>query len=189
MENNYYNAYFKVDMDTVVNNYNIVKKHIGSKTDIIPVIKGNCYGFGLVPMAKLFAERCGAKLIANSAMYEAVELRQAGLTCDILIVGGIPQHLLHGAIEYDLQIPLFEEVTARHINELAAAAGKKIKVHIKINTGMNRLGVKPGKDLENLLNLVKSLDSIEVVGAYTQAFLCSTCIAAIPLQLHGTKKQ
>lgn len=173
MENNDYNAYFKVDMDTVVNNYNIVKKHIGSKTDIIPVIKGNCYGFGLVPMAKLFAERCGAKLIANSAMYEAVELRQAGLTCDILIVGGIPQHLLHGAIEYDLQIPLFEEVTARHINELAAAAGKKIKVHIKINTGMNRLGVKPGKDLENLLNLVKSLDSIEVVGAYTH-FATST---------------
>ena len=173
MENNYYNSYFKVDMDTVVNNYKIVKKHIGPDTDIIPVVKGNCYGFGLVPMAKLFVERCGAKLIANSAMHESVELRHAGLTCEILIVGGIPQHLLHGAIEYDLQIPLFEEVTARRINELAHDAGKKIKVHIKINTGMNRLGVKPGQNLENLLNLVKSFDNIEVVGAYTH-FVSST---------------
>ena len=173
MENNYYNSYFKVDMDTVVNNYKIVKKHIGPDTDIIPVVKGNCYGFGLVPMAKLFVERCGAKLIANSAMHESVELRHAGLSCEILIVGGIPQHLLHGAIEYDLQIPLFEEVTARRLNALSGEARKKTKVHIKINTGMNRLGVKPGQNLENLLNLVKSFDNIEVVGAYTH-FVSST---------------
>ncbi|MCI9475064.1 MAG: alanine racemase [Emergencia sp.] len=173
MENNYYNSYFKVDMDTVVNNYKIVKKHIGPDTDIIPVVKGNCYGFGLVPMAKLFVERCGAKLIANSAMHESVELRHAGLSCEILIVGGIPQHLLHGAVEYDLQIPLFEEVTARRLNALSGEARKKTKVHIKINTGMNRLGVKPGQNLENLLNLVKSFDNIEVVGAYTH-FVSST---------------
>ena len=164
---------FRHLLTTVVNNYKIVKKHIGPDTDIIPVVKGNCYGFGLVPMAKLFVERCGAKLIANSAMHESVELRHAGLSCEILIVGGIPQHLLHGAIEYDLQIPLFEEVTARRLNALSGEARKKTKVHIKINTGMNRLGVKPGQNLENLLNLVKSFDNIEVVGAYTH-FVSST---------------
>ncbi len=173
MKNDYFNAYFQVDMPVVINNYNKVKAHIGANTDIIPVIKGNCYGFGLIPMAKLFAQDCGAKLIADAAMYEAVTLRQAGLTCDILVVGGIPQHLLHGAVEYDLQIPLFEAVTARHIDRLAAAAGKKIRVHIKLNTGMNRLGVKAGKQLENLLDLVKSLGHIEVVGAYTH-FATST---------------
>ncbi len=173
MKNNFYNLYMKIDTDIVAENYRKVQDYIGRDTGIIPVVKGNCYGFGLAPMAKLFEERCGAKLIADSAMHEAVELRQAGVKCDILIVGGIPQHLLHGAIEYDLQIPLFEEVTARRINSLAKEAGKKIKVHIKIETGMNRLGVKPGEKLENLLNLVKSLENIQIVGVYTH-FASST---------------
>ena len=171
--NRYYNSYFKVDMDQVVRNFEKVQAHVGTNTDIIPVIKGNCYGYGLVPMAKLFEERCHVKLLANAAMYEAVELRQAGVRCGILVMGGIPQHLLCGAVEYDLQIPLFEEVTARKVNQLAKDSGKKVKVHLKIETGMNRLGVRPGKPLYDLLTLVKSLDNLEVVGAYTH-FATST---------------
>ncbi len=88
--NQYYNSYFKVDMDQVIRNFNKVQNYIGSNTDIIPVIKGNCYGYGLVPMAKLFEERCHVTLIANAAIYEAVELRQGGVTCDILSHGRYP---------------------------------------------------------------------------------------------------
>ena len=171
--NQYYNSYFKVDMDQVVRNFNKVQEYIGSGTDIIPVIKGNCYGYGLVPMAKLFEERCHAKLLANAAMYEAVQLRHSGISSDILIMGGIPQHLLHGAVEYDLQIPLFEEVTARRVDQLAKNAGKKVQVHLKIETGMNRLGVRGGQPLNDLLDLVKSLDNLEIIGAYTH-FATST---------------
>ncbi len=171
--NNFYNSYFKVDTEKVVQNFYKVKEYIGPDTEIIPVIKGNCYGYGLVPMAKLFEERCHVSLIANAAMYEAVQLRQGGVKCDILIIGGIPQHLLHGAIEYDLQVPLFEAETAKRLNSLSAAAGKKTKVHIKLETGMNRLGVRPGEDLSRLLELVKSLENLEVVGAYTH-FATST---------------
>ena len=187
MENNYYNSYFKVDMDTVVDNYRKVQNYIGPQTEIIPVVKGNCYGFGLTPMAKLFEKRCGAKLIANSAMHEAVELRRAGIQCDILIVGGIPQHLLRGAVEYDLQIPLFEEVTARRINALAGQAGKKIKVHLKIETGMNRLGVRPGEKLNDLLILIKTLKNIQVVGAYTH-FASSTADYYDPFTLEQFRR-
>ena len=151
--NNFYNSYFKVDTEKVVQNFYKVKEYIGPDTEIIPVIKGNCYGYGLVPMAKLFEERCHVSLIANAAMYEAVQL--------------------HGAIEYDLQVPLFEAETAKRLNSLSAAAGKKTKVHIKLETGMNRLGVRPGEDLSRLLELVKSLENLEVVGAYTH-FATST---------------
>ena len=65
--NQYYNSYFKVDMDQVIRNFNKVQNYIGSNTDIIPVIKGNCYGYGLVPMAKLFEEGCQVKMLANAA--------------------------------------------------------------------------------------------------------------------------
>lgn len=171
--NRYYNSYFKVNMDQVVCNFDKVQDYIGSNTDIIPVIKGNCYGYGLVPMARLFEERCHVKLLANAAMYEAVELRRGGVQCDILVMGGIPQHLLPGAVEYDLQIALFDKTTACNVNQLAKNAGKKVKVHLKIETGMNRLGVRPGKPLHDLLSLVKSLDYLEIVGAYTH-FATST---------------
>lgn len=185
--NPYYNSYFKVDMDQVVRNYRKVSDYIGPGTDIIPVIKGNCYGYGLVPMAKLFEERCHARLLANAAMYEAVELRQNGVKCDIMIMGGIPQHLLSGAIKYDLQIPLFEETTARNIAALAKEAGKKVKVHLKIETGMNRLGVRPGEPLNDLLSLVKSLDNLEIVGAYTH-FATSTADYYDPFALEQFEK-
>ena len=54
MNNNFYNLYMKIDTDTVVDNYRKVQNWIGADTGIIPVVKGNCYGFGLVPMAKIF---------------------------------------------------------------------------------------------------------------------------------------
>lgn len=171
--NTYYNSYFRVDMKEVIRNFQRVKTHIGPKTEIIPVIKGNCYGYGLVPMAKLFEEHCHVKLLANAAMYEAVELRQSGVKCDILVMGGIPQHLLKGAIEYDLQIPLFDKKTAVKINELGKKAGKTVKAHLKIETGMNRLGVSAGDSLVKFLDFTKNLGNIEIVGAFTH-FATST---------------
>ena len=115
--NHYYNSYFKVNMKKVIENFSKVRQYIGPDVEVIPVVKGNCYGYGSVPMAKLYEEHLGVKLIANSAVYEAVELREAGIQCDIVIIGGIPQHLLGGVLEYNLQMPLFEETTARRIHQ------------------------------------------------------------------------
>ncbi len=171
--NHYHNSYFKVNMPTVIGNFAKVRAYVGPDVEVIPVVKGNCYGYGSVAMAKLYQDHLDVKLIANSAVYEAVELREAGITRDLLIIGGIPQHLLDGVIKYDLQMPLFDETTARRVQELASAAGKKVKVHIKVETGMNRLGVRGGEDLDALLRLVKTFDAIEIVGAYTH-FATST---------------
>ncbi|MDD6042549.1 MAG: alanine racemase [Eubacteriaceae bacterium] len=162
----YCNSYFRVDTQRVIENYRKVQEYIGPSTGIIPVVKGNCYGYGIIPMAKLYKNCCGAEIIACSAMQEAVDLRNAGLEGEIVVIGGIPQHLLDGAVEYDLQIPLFEEKTAYRIQELTSSS-EPVKVHIKIETGMNRLGIRPGEDLERLLTLIKTLDRIEVVGVYS----------------------
>ena len=123
----YCNSYFKVDTNTVVENYRKVQNYIGPDTGIIPVVKGNCYGYGIIAMAKLYKERCGAEIIACSAMQEAVDLRNEGLEGELLVIGGIPQHLLEGAVKYDLQIPLFEETTARRLQEIHEPS-KPIKV-------------------------------------------------------------
>lgn len=169
--NKYYNSYFKIDMDEVVRNYGRVQKYVdgraGRHIGIIPIVKGNCYGYGLIPMAKLYEKRCGAEVIATSALWEAVELRQSGIKTEILILGGIPRHHLEGVVKYNLQANLFEMETARILNELAAKAGKKIKVHIKIETGINRLGVRQGAELEKLITETRGLENIEIVGVFT----------------------
>ena len=165
--NQYFNSYMKIDTDTVAANFQKVQEYIGKDVGIIPVVKGNCYGYGLVPMAKLFEERCGARLIATAAVCEAVELRRAGVKCEILVIGGIPLHLLEAVVKYDLQIPIFDKRTAQVIHRLSSEAGKKVKVHIKIETGMNRLGVRGGQNLDELLHCVEKMGAIEVVGAYT----------------------
>lgn len=185
--NNYYNSYFKVNMNEVIRNFNKVRAYVGPDVEVIPVVKGNCYGYGAVAMAKLYQDHLDVKLIANAAVYEAVELREAGVNCDLVIIGGIPQHLLDGVIKYDLQMPLFDQVTARRVQELASAAGKKVKVHIKIETGMNRLGVRGGADLAALLELVDTLDAIEIVGAYTH-FATSTADFDEPFALEQYAK-
>ncbi|WP_010255822.1 alanine racemase [Treponema primitia] len=169
----YCGSYFRVDTDEVVRNFRRVQNYIGKDIGIIPVVKGNCYGYGLVPMAKLFAERCGAKLIANAAVCESVTLRKAGITNELFLIGGVPQHLLEAVVEYDLQIPLFESKTADVLNNLAGKAGKIAKVHLKIETGMNRLGVRGGKDLAALLDYMRNKKNMETVGIYTH-FATST---------------
>lgn len=171
--NQYFNSYMKIDTDTVVTNFQKVQEYIGKDVGIIPVVKGNCYGYGLVPMAKLFEERCGARLIATAAVCEAVELRRAGVKCEILVIGGIPLHLLEAVVKYDLQIPIFDKRTAQVIHRLSSEAGKKVKVHIKIETGMNRLGVRGGQNLDELLDFIEKLETIEIVGVYTH-FATST---------------
>lgn len=173
MAERYYNSYFKVDMNQVIANFGKVQNHIGPDTGIIPVVKGNCYGYGIVPMAKLYEEHCHVDLLACAAVCEAVQLRKAGIKCGILVMGGIPQHLLPAIVKYDLQMPLFDEITAHRINELAGKDGKKVKVHLKIETGMNRLGVRGGSPLEGLLKMVKNLENLEICGAYTH-FATST---------------
>lgn len=191
--NNYCNSYFKINMDEVAENYERVLAYInrgraaedseiqngvngpcsrdntGAKAPvgIIPVVKGNCYGYGLVPMAKLYEERCGAKLIAVSALWEGVELRNAGVGCDILITGGIPRHHLKAVAEYDLVPTLFDTGSAELLNGFAAENRRKMKVHLKIETGMNRLGVKPGKDLGELLDSLENMKYLSVDGVFT----------------------
>lgn len=171
--NNYYNSWFKVDTNQVVENFHKVDEYIGENTKIIPVVKGNCYGYGMIPMAKLYESRCGVELLAVAAIWEAVELRNAGLACGIFVMGGIPRQHLSAAFDYDLQIPLFDEGTAKELERIGKEKGKKINVHIKLETGMNRLGVRPGETLQTLLDLVKSMDYIEVIGAYSH-FATST---------------
>ena len=90
----HYNSYLEVDLGAIARNVERVRRHIGSKHGIIPVVKGNAYGLGTVEVARLLAERCGVQLIANAHVLESMQIRQAGVDADLMILGALPPHAI-----------------------------------------------------------------------------------------------
>jgi len=104
------------------------------------VVKANAYGHGAVPVAKKL-EELGAEYLAVACLEEAAELRGAGIAAPILILGATPQSLAAEAVDLDVTQAVFTPELARALSDAAGAAGKRMKVHLKVDTGMSRLGV------------------------------------------------
>ncbi|MDD2573911.1 MAG: alanine racemase [Bacillota bacterium] len=161
------NTYLEVDLKKIKANLMKIKDHIGKDCEAMPVLKANAAGMGLEEMGLFIAGECGVKTIAVAQVFEAVRLREAGVDCKILVMGGVPYDNVPAAVEYGIQMPVFNREFATLVDKEANKQGKKSKLHIKIETGMNRIGVKPGEDLDGLVDCLKGLDGIEITGIYT----------------------
>ncbi len=161
------NTFLEVDLKKIKNNLIKIKEHIGKSCDIMPVLKANAAGMGLKRLGLFFTEECGIKTVAVAQVYEAMQLREAGIKSDILVMGGVPYNNITAAIEKGIHMPVYNAEFATLVNEEAKKQGKKAMLHIKIETGMNRIGVKPGRRFENLLDTLEKLENIEIMGMYT----------------------
>ena len=162
-----YNSYMEIDFRIMEKNLEKVRKHLGGK-EIIPVIKCNAYGFGIGPMARFYVERQNAGILAVSQLVEAFDVRNAGLTdVDILIMGGVLGRQIPYAVECGAQIALYDTRTAERLSEAARARNKRAAVHVKIETGLERIGVRPGAPLEALLDRIEELGNIEIVCTFS----------------------
>ena len=161
------NSYLEVNLKKVGYNVDKIKAHIGQNCKLMPVLKANAAGMGLEQVGKFLTEECGIETVAVAQVYEAARLRQAGIKAAILVMGGVPYHNIPAAVEHDVQMPVYNNEFAALVNEEAKKQGKKAKLQVKIETGMNRIGVKPGKDLDMLLDFLKGLKRIEITGLYT----------------------
>lgn len=129
------------------------------------VVKSNAYGHGLVETA-LAIERFAAKLCVYS-IEEALELRDGGLTAPILILGPIPPARLDEAIDANAEIALWD--VKAFMRDVAAAAKRvqtRAKVHVKINTGLNRLGLAP-EDLPDAVETYGKVRDLEIAGVFS----------------------
>jgi alanine racemase len=129
------------------------------------VVKGNAYGHGLVETA-LAVERFAVKLCVYS-IEEALELRDGGITAPILVLGPIPPARLADAIATRAEIALWD--TGAYVRDVAAAARSeqaRAKIHVKINTGLNRLGLAPD-DLPDAVELYGSSSDLEIAGVFS----------------------
>ncbi len=162
-----YNSYLEVDLKIFKENVDKIKRHIGPDVKLMPVLKANAYAAGLVEMALFMTRECGVDCIAVAQVYEAQQMREAGVGCDILVMGGVPYGNIPMAVRLGLMTPAYNEEYLRLLDGEAAKQNKKARVHIKVETGLNRIGVIPGPDMDVMCRLLKTLANIEVVGAYT----------------------
>lgn len=129
----------EVDLNILKENFNNVKKHIGS-TKIMPVLKANAYGHGLIRAAQLYQE-LNADYLGAAVVEEGILLRRNGITKPILILGGIWGNQVPLFLEHDLTITASSIDKLNQIDETASLMKVRAKVHLKIDTGMERIGV------------------------------------------------
>jgi len=158
-------AWVEVNIDAIQHNIQEVQRLIGKNIDIIGVIKGDAYGHGAVEMARQLSN-FGVKRLAVATVDEGVELRENGVTIPVLVLGytGISQ--LAAAVEHDLSMTLHLKEMAEKISDIARHRNKIAKVHIKVNTGMNRIGILPGEAKDFFLS-VQEMAGLKIEGIFT----------------------
>ena len=129
----------EIDLDSLARNYRALKAHIGDNVKFMGIVKADAYGHGSVQVSRCL-EEAGADYLAVSSIDEAMELRKNGISMPILILGHTPRDQVEKLIENDITQAVTCEAKAINYSNEAVRLGKTLKVHIKVDTGMSRLG-------------------------------------------------
>jgi len=153
----------EVDLGALRHNARVLQERAGEAT-FMAVIKADAYGHGAVPVARVLAEE-GVARFAVATVPEGVELREAGIEAPVLVLGApLPEHL-PAYTRYGLTATVTSPFVAEAVVEAAAKVGP-LTVHLKVDTGMNRLGVEP-RDVPAVLEALRAAPGVEVEGVMT----------------------
>ena len=155
----------EIDLAALRYNYHQVTKLSDNSRKLLAIVKANAYGHGAVRISREL-EKCGVDFLGVAMCEEASELRIAGIKSSILVMGGIFQGQENDVFKHDLIPVIFNIESARRLNAHASQNGIKKKVHVKLDTGMGRVGILPG-DVEAFFSTIKSFDYLQVDGLLT----------------------
>lgn len=155
----------EIDLDAIRNNLINIKKFISPYTKICAVIKADGYGHGAVPIAENITDLVDFYAVAT--IEEALALREAGLKSDILVLGFVHPDYVKDAVLQDIRLTVFDYEEAKALSDGALAIGKRLNVHIKIDTGMNRIGLKPCSKSIDIIKQISMLDGLNIEGTFT----------------------
>ena len=163
----------EVDLDALAHNYHVLRG-LAPEAKFLGLVKADAYGHGAVPVARKL-ETLGADMLAVACLAEAIELRQAGITLPILCLGQTPPELAPELLAYGVTQTVGDLETGAALSAAAVAAGKTLTIHVKVDTGMGRLGFvyyedddeaaleRAGKEIESLC----ALPGLEPEGIFT----------------------
>ena len=154
----------EVDLKVLAENFRQIKASAGTAM-VMPVLKANAYGHGLVRVAQLMQE-LNADYLGVAVLEEGILLRRQGITTPILVLGGIWGNQIPHFIKYDLSITASSVGKLNQIEEVAQQMKKRARVHLKIDTGMERIGVHY-YSAEKLLEASLNCKHIDIIGIYS----------------------
>lgn len=134
-------AWIEINIAQFKHNLAVLQQHIGPNTKLCIPVKANAYGHGLIEMAKAAVD-ANVDYLAVSCLQEGIILRQAGINIQILVLGAIHIEQIPELIQYDLEFTIASHYKARLVSDICKELQKTVKVHLEIDTGMQRTGVR-----------------------------------------------
>ncbi|NPV90748.1 MAG: alanine racemase [Firmicutes bacterium] len=162
---NYAPRWVEVDLDAIVNNLNEIRRLVGIKTRLMAVVKADAYGHGAVTVSRLLQSE-GVEWLAVTALDEGIELRRKGIEIPILVFAPLMANQAGLAINYRLTPSVHSDAAAQTIARAAKYRNQRVKVHLKVETGMGRIGLSPNEAAILGLNMAQD-PNLELEGIYT----------------------
>lgn len=163
----YDRAWAEIDLDALHFNIESIKKNIGKRTKIIVVIKTDGYGHGASQIARVLEDEEQVWGYAVATAEEAFALRADGVRKHILILGYTFPYSYGQLIEEDVRATVFTYEAAQELSDIAVRSRERCKVHIKIDTGMTRIGIRPDDEGMALVRQITELPGLEIEGIFT----------------------
>lgn len=158
-------SWVEINLENVSHNMREIRKNTPKGVKLLAVVKADAYGHGSVMLAPTLLAS-GADMLGVASIDEGVDLRQAKINCEILVLGAVPVWAVETAVKADLTISIFSKEHLEACKQAYERTGVKPKVHVKLDTGMNRIGISPDDAVE-FINKVKSADYLDFGGIFT----------------------
>jgi alanine racemase len=158
-----HSTWVTVNLDAIKRNIRYILDH--SKVQVMAIVKANAYGHGAVPVAQAALD-AGATWCGVARVNEALELRQAGLDCPILMLGYTPEARYGEMVKHRISMTAWNVKQVENISVVASQTDQEAKLHLKVDTGMSRLGLEPGKGIE-LIETISHFPNVQLEGLFT----------------------
>lgn len=161
-----YQTHVQIHLNNIRANIEAIRQRIGPSPKILIAVKANAYGHGAVKVSQM-AEKIGVDFLGIATVPEGIELRQAGIGLPILKFGPTFQQEVNSAVENEITLAICDETAAFDTQKICASLGKKHPVHMKIDTGMGRVGVTPKAAPELAEYIENKCPSLYLEGVFT----------------------
>ncbi|SCW64849.1 alanine racemase [Ruminococcaceae bacterium YRB3002] len=143
----------EIDLDALRHNYDEIRRITSPDADVMAVVKADAYGHGAVRCARVLVE-AGASYLCVATIGEAIQLREAGITARILILGYTDPLSFADVVKYDIDQAVYDYEAAKDLSDEAVKQGKDVRIHIKLDTGMGRLGfIADGSSTDEIIRI------------------------------------
>lgn len=155
----------EINLSSIKSNLETVRSLTGDKVSIMAVVKADAYGHGAVKVSRALTEH-GADSLAVATLEEGLELRESGIKCPVMIIGSIQKSEIPDIIKNELTPAVYDMETLKSLSGEIQKNGKSLDFHLRIDTGMNRLGIHAG-DVRSFINEHKSHARLNLQGVFT----------------------